>query len=64
MYPPGDLPQLIDHAHEPRGHVRDLGTNLVALLGSRRRTQPECQRDKVLLCAVVQVPLDPSADLV
>jgi len=60
-----DLPQVIDHAHELRGRVRHLGTQL-ATLGGRLRchTELECQRHEALLCAVVQVPLDPPAGLV
>src|SRR3954452_9496339 len=64
MYATADLPQLIDHAQESRGHVRDLVTDLLALVGCRRKTQSECQREEALLCAVVEVALDPAAGLI
>ena len=61
----GDLPQVIDHAHELRGRVRHLGTRLATCGGwLRGHAQPEGQRDEALLGAVVQVPLDPPTGLI
>ena len=57
----GDLPQVVDHAHQLRGRVRHLGTRVTSLGGRfRGHAQPEGKRDQALLRAVVQVPLDPS----
>jgi hypothetical protein len=61
----GDLPQVVDHAHQLRGRVRHLGTRVTSCGGRLRgHAQPEGKRDEALLRAVVQVPLDPPADLV
>ena len=61
----GDFPQVVDHAHELRGDAGDLGTELgPSGIWLRRRAQPERQRHEPLLCAVVQVALDPPADLI
>jgi hypothetical protein len=61
----GDLPQVIDHAHELRGRVGHLGPRVTTLSGRvRGHAQPEGQRHEALLCPVVQVPLDPPSGLV
>ena len=56
-----DLAQDVEHAGEPFDHARQLGLELGELGGRRRlgRTQLECERDELLLRAVVEVALDP-----